>query len=194
MPYLMLAFSLLVISYGIYYYLSNIKGASEVLVETSVKEFNTDKMIVVDREFDFPVSYTYSPKPEGIIGESNILDLKEPEQVKAEEKIEVIPDDKQIIKMEEKPVHQEIAVNNQPPSGSVKTIGVNLFQYGNVYVVQVAAFRSNSVAENEAGRFRNKGHNAFVERAEVDGGIWHRVRVGNFTDLEEAKKFAVQFK
>ena len=198
-PYFLLAFSLLVIGYGIYYYLNNIKGVSEVPVETIVKEFNTDKMVVVDREFDFPVTYPYSPKPEGTIDESNILDLKEPEQVKVEEvKVEevteVIPDVKAIIKDEEKPVQPEIKVNNQAPSGSVKTIGVNLFKYGNVYIVQVAAFRSNSVAENEAGRFRNKGYNAFVERAEVDGGIWHRVRVGNFTVLEEAKKFAVQFK
>jgi cell division septation protein DedD len=193
-PYFMLAFSLLVIGYGIYYYLNNIKGVSEVPVEKSVKEFNTDKMVVVDREFDFPVTYPYSPKPEGTIDESNILDLKDSEQVKTEETTEVIPEDKPIIKDEEKPVQPELKVNNQPPSGSVKTIGVNLFKYGNVYIVQVAAFRSNSVAENEAGRFRNKGYNAFVERAEVDGGIWHRVRVGNFTDLEEAKKFAVQFK
>ena len=194
MPYLMLAFSLLVIGYGIYYYLNNIKGVSEVPVETSVKEFNTDKMVVIDREFDFPVSYPYSAKPEGIIGESNLLDLKDPEQVKVEETERVIPEEKPIIKDEEKPVQTEIQVNNQTPSGSVKTIGVNLFQYGNIFIVQVAAFRSNSVAENEAGRFRNKGYNAFVERAEVDGGVWHRVRVGNFSDLEEAKKFAVQFK
>ncbi|MBS4033757.1 MAG: SPOR domain-containing protein [Ignavibacterium sp.] len=193
-PYFMLAFSLMVIGYGIYYYLNNIKGVSEVPVEKSVKEFNTDKMVVIDREFDFPVTYPYSPKPEGTINESNILDLKDPEQVKVEEITEVIPDDKPIIKDEEKPVQPELKVNNQPPSGSVKTISVNLFQYGNVYIIQVAAFRSNSVAENEAGRFRNKGYNAFVERAEIDGSIWHRVRVGNFTDLEEAKKFAVQFK
>jgi cell division septation protein DedD len=57
--------------------------------------------------------------------------------------------------------------------------------------VQVAAFRSSSISENEAGKYRNKGLNAFVEAAEIPGrGTWYRVRVGNFNSKEEALIFA----
>lgn len=197
LPFIMLALSIAIISYGVYYYLSNIKGTAQKPVTEAKVQFNTDGMKIVERDFDFPVSYPYPKRIESRDGLVNIFDLKEeaiieesppvvsPTPVR-EDLPEVIPE---VVTEEPKTV-----INNQPPPGIEKRIGVNLFQYGDVYVVQVAAFRSSSVAENEAGRFRNKGHNAFVERAEIDGSYWHRVKVGNFTDLEVAKKFAVQFK
>ncbi|MDY0083954.1 MAG: SPOR domain-containing protein, partial [Ignavibacteriaceae bacterium] len=69
-------------------------------------------------------------------------------------------------------------------------VGNNIFKYGDHYVVQVASFRSGSISENEAGKYRNKGYNAFVETAEIpERGTWYRVRVGNFTTKEEAQNF-----
>ncbi|HRP92364.1 MAG TPA: SPOR domain-containing protein [Ignavibacteriaceae bacterium] len=69
-------------------------------------------------------------------------------------------------------------------------MGNNIFKYGNFYVVQVASFRASSISENEAGKYRNKGYNAFVEEAEIPNrGKWYRVRVGNFSTKEEAQIF-----
>ncbi len=191
-PYIMLIVSIGIIAYGIYYYLNNIKGASKQQVQEPKIQFNTDRMNIVERDFDFPVSYPYPKRTEIYKDELSIFDIKKEEAVSTakEEPVKIV----KVEKPEETPEEIRPEVNNQPPAGTVKKIGVNLFLYGNVYIVQVAAFRSNSVAENEAGRFRNKGYNAFVERAEVDGAIWHRVKVGNFTNKEEAKKLAVQFK
>lgn len=193
LPFVMLALSIAIIVYGVYYYLTNIKDAGKKPDTELIVQFNTDGMKVVERDFDFPVSYPYPKRTGSTEDPENIFNLMQEEQVAnlpdTSPETSVIEEQPIVISEETKPV-----VNNQPPPGIEKRIGVNLFQYGDVYVVQVAAFRSLSVAENEAGRFRNKGHNAFVERAEVDGSYWHRVKVGNFTDLEEAKKFAVQFK
>ncbi|MCJ7554136.1 MAG: SPOR domain-containing protein [Ignavibacteriaceae bacterium] len=193
MPYIMLIVSIGIIAYGIYYYLNNIKGISKQPVQETKIQFNTERMNIIERDFDFPVSYPYPKRTEIGKDELSIFNIKKEEKVITkitEEPVKIVKEEKP----KETPKEIKPEVNNQPPTGTVKRIGVNLFQYGNVYIVQVAAFRSNSVAENEAGRFRNKGYSAFVERAEVDGTIWHRVKVGNFKDLKEAKKLAVQFK
>lgn len=193
MPYLMLLASICIIGYSIYYYITNIKGVSEQPVKESTAVFNTDKMNVIERDFEFPVSYPYPKRtgnPDIVSGifeievneATSIQPSEDPEQVKQNEvQNNVIP---------EQPVER----NDMPPQGEIKKLGINLFQYGSVYIVQVAAFRSNSVAHTEAERFRNKGYNSFVERAEINGTVWHRVKVGNFKELQEAEKFAVQFK
>lgn len=191
-PYIMLIVSIGIIAYGVYYYINNIKGFGKKTVEETEVKFNLDKMNVVERDFDFPVTYPYPKRTEA---EKDVLTIFD---IQKEEPVITKPEEPVKKPVEEKPTETRVEttqnLNSQPPSGAVKRIDVNIFQYGNVYIVQVAAFRSNSVAENEAGRFRNKGYNAFVERAEVNGTIWHRVKVGNFTNLDEAKKLAVQFK
>lgn len=191
-PFIMLAISIAIIGFGVYYYLAHIKSSDSKQEENRVISFNTDGMKIIERDFDFPVSYPYPKRTERAEDVAAIFDIKK-EQV-----TETVPEVAVVTAQEVPPAplteEPKPIVNNQPPPGIEKRIGVNLFQYNDVYVVQVAAFRSSSVAENEAGRFRNKGYNAFVERAEVDGSFWHRVKVGNFTDLEEAKRFAVQFK
>ncbi len=192
-PFIMLAISIAIVGFGIYYYLTHIKGSEKILSEKEVISFNTDGMKIVERDFDFPVSYPYPKRTESAENVTDLFDIKKERVTETTSAPAVVTatteDPRASLNEDQKPV-----VNNQPPPGVEKRIGVNLFQYNDVYVVQVAAFRSSSVAENEAGRFRNKGYNAFVERAEIDGSFWHRVKVGNFTDLEEAKRFAVQFK
>lgn len=191
-PYIMLVISVCIIGYGIYYYITSVKGISDKTVKENTAVFNTDNMDIVERDFDFPVSYPYPKRIENPDIISDIFNLKENDTIVTGQSETQAAD-----LQEEQPVsvqEENTIVSDQPPPGEIKKLGVNLFQYGNVYIVQVAAFRSNSVAQTEAERFRNKGHNAFVERAEIDGTLWHRVKVGNFTELNEAQKFAVQFK
>ena len=58
------------------------------------------------------------------------------------------------------------------------------------YTVQISSWQSESVAEQQAAKFRSKGYDAFVEKANVPGkGIWYRVKVRNFKSKREAEKF-----
>ena len=58
------------------------------------------------------------------------------------------------------------------------------------YTVQVSSWQSENVAEQQAAKFRSKGYDAFVEKANVpDKGIWYRVKVRNFKSSREAQKF-----
>jgi len=56
------------------------------------------------------------------------------------------------------------------------------------YTVHVGSFRKQSVASSEAERISAKGHEAFVERADLgQRGIWFRVKVGRFKTRAEAE-------
>ncbi|MFO7524312.1 MAG: SPOR domain-containing protein [Ignavibacteriaceae bacterium] len=193
MPYLMLIASICIIGYSIYYYITHIKDVSEQPVVENAVAFNTDKMNVIERDFEFPVSYPYPKRIDNPDMVSGIFEIEINDAAIIQQ-----PDDPEPVKQIEVQNNaipeQLVERNDEPPHGEIKKLGINLFQYGNVYIVQVAAFRSNSVAQTEAERFRNKGYNSFVERAEIDGSTWHRVKVGNFKELKEAEKFAVQFK
>ncbi|MBP1683094.1 MAG: hypothetical protein H6Q27_658, partial [Ignavibacteriaceae bacterium] len=158
----------------------------------------TDNAKIVQRDFDIPVTYPYMPK----VNETSISETVTPKnenQNLVPEKTEIVKTEP--IKTEIKKVEKEIpkqtvtetkqSVNPVIPTGKALNVGNNIYKYGNYFVVQVAAFRSSSISENEAGKYRNKGLNAFVEAAEIPGrGTWYRVRVGNFNSKEEALIFA----
>ncbi len=56
------------------------------------------------------------------------------------------------------------------------------------YTVHVGSYRSRDTAASEANRIRAKGHDAFVERAELgQRGTWFRVKVGRFQTRAEAE-------
>lgn len=57
-----------------------------------------------------------------------------------------------------------------------------------LFTVQISAWRSSANASREAERFQRAGYDAYVQRAEIParGGVWYRVRVGQFSTREEA--------
>ena len=60
--------------------------------------------------------------------------------------------------------------------------------------MQVAAFRDSDDARRQAKELADKGYNVIVIKADIPGkGIWHRVRLGPFETLDEAKSFAIEF-
>lgn len=200
-PYILLLFSVLIIAYAIYYYINNIKGVSEQVTETVSPKLNTDNIITVERDFGFPVTFPYKATTENQNKIDEFLSANFEETASITEDVtdtENMTETIQNLPQESTQTRQipgvVAEVNDKAPEGNVTRVGVNVFKYGQYYIVQVAAFRSLSVAQTEAARFRNKGYNSFVERADVEGTLWHRVKVGNFTNLETAEKFAVQFK
>lgn len=56
------------------------------------------------------------------------------------------------------------------------------------YTVHVGSYRNRDSAASEAARISAKGHDAFVERADLGPrGIWFRVKVGRFKTRAEAE-------
>lgn len=201
-PLLIVLFGSIVIIGMLYFYITEIKNISTKKTE-SIAVLKTDKATLVERDFSVPVSYPYPKKEIEAATETIIQD-----SVIAETKSEQVPSEKQVVIKQElnEPLQQKNIADNKTLQQQKETfvtkdvenferVAPNIFKYKDYYVVQVAAFRSNSIAENEAAKFRNKGYNAFVEKAEIQGmGVWFRVRVGNFPTLREAQEFQSRVK
>lgn len=78
-------------------------------------------------------------------------------------------------------------------SSEVEEVRVSnlIFRRGNEYNVQVSSWRSSIKANDEVKRLRSQGHDAFVVQAYLPskGGTWHRVRIGGFNSVDEARNF-----
>jgi hypothetical protein len=182
-PFIILFFALITIGAAAFYYFIFLKESAEVK-QTPELSINSKNTAIVRRDFGIPITYPYLfNSEEEISADKNISKSKaEIPDIKQEELKTIKPE---ISISEKKP-----KVDNQPPAKNFTSVGNNIYKYGDVYVVQVASFRANSIAENEAGKYRNKGLNSFVEAAQIpDRGLWYRVRVGNFTSINEAKDF-----
>ncbi len=92
------------------------------------------------------------------------------------------PKEKKIEATEEKSYNTENEYN----------ITNNIWTDGNLYCVQVSAWRSKSKAEKIASDLRSIGLKAFVMKAYIPSRrqAWYRVRIGYFQSLEEAKSIA----
>lgn len=65
----------------------------------------------------------------------------------------------------------------------------NIFYDGYVYNVQVSSWKSREIAEKEVAKLNKRGFPAFIVKAYIQKfqGTWHRVRIGPYTSLDEAK-------
>jgi cell division protein FtsN len=61
------------------------------------------------------------------------------------------------------------------------------------YFLQVGAFQTEQEADNMKAQLALQGVEAIVQTAEIpQKGVWHRVRVGPFSDLDEINKARAQ--
>jgi cell division septation protein DedD/nucleoid DNA-binding protein len=196
-PFIVFPLLVIILSLALYWYLEFYKK-SEVTPKVTQIALKTDNAKIVQRNFDIPITYPYLPK----VNETSISETVVPKNedqnsaVTKNEAVNTEPVQTGIKKAEKEISKQNVTETKQTvkpvnPTGNSLNVGNNIYKYGNYFVVQVAAFRSSSISENEAGKYRNKGYNAFVEAAEIPGrGTWYRVRVGNFNTKEEALIFA----
>lgn len=78
--------------------------------------------------------------------------------------------------------NEENAPTDTAPATTVEAYGI--------YTVQVASFKSESDARDLAEGLKSRGYPAFVKRAEIPRmGTWHRVRIGAFRTIGEARLF-----
>ncbi len=195
-PFLIFPILIIVISAALYWYLEFYKK-NEVTVKPKPIVLKSDDAKIIARNFDFPITYPYLPK----VNQTTISETVSPKIEEQKITANTIEDQKNDLKKpEEKKTEKEnpkqkITESNEPvkslpPMGKSLNVGNNIYKYGNQFMVQVASFRSISISENEAGKYRNKGYNALVETAEIpERGVWYRVRVGNFSTKEEAQDF-----
>jgi len=57
-----------------------------------------------------------------------------------------------------------------------------------VYTIQVAAYKNFKDAVTQMARLEEKGFSSYRTKGEKDGITWYRVRTGDFSTYEEAKK------
>ncbi|TMA60555.1 MAG: hypothetical protein E6J80_01885 [Deltaproteobacteria bacterium] len=60
--------------------------------------------------------------------------------------------------------------------------------------VQVQTTTQQEVAQNVARLLREQGHTPLVNKVVRQGEVWYRVRVGTFTNQEEARAAAARFR
>lgn len=57
------------------------------------------------------------------------------------------------------------------------------------FSVHVFSFKTQPAAQNEIDRLNKRGFNAYLETVDLGAkGIWHRVKVGNYTSRAEAEQ------
>jgi cell division protein FtsN len=61
-----------------------------------------------------------------------------------------------------------------------------------VYVLQAGSYRNQADAERVRAQLALQGIDAKVQRVAVDADVWHRVRIGPITQLEELNKLRKQ--
>lgn len=85
---------------------------------------------------------------------------------------------------------EKLPLNYQYRFDVERNVGGMIFTDGYKYCVQVSSWRNKEKAESESKKLSEQGYNAFTIEAnlpELDG-VWHRVRVGFFDSLDEARK------
>ena len=78
-------------------------------------------------------------------------------------------------------IEPPVAVGNRPT-------GNTPVKPNRIWAVQVAALAENKDAESFAGKMRKEGYKAYVLTSQVAEKIWHRVRVGQFVNQQEAQE------
>jgi|SRR5579864_2539896 len=63
-----------------------------------------------------------------------------------------------------------------------------------VYVLQAGSYRNQADAERVRAQLALQGVQAKVQRVAVDADVWHRVRIGPITNLEELNRVRKQLK
>jgi cell division septation protein DedD/nucleoid DNA-binding protein len=167
-----------------------------------------DNVNVIERDYEFSVSYPYPKmddrieisgfnpdllqiseiKPENVAVKPDVKKKTEPE-VKQETKSEKITESKVEVKTEP-PVEEKPNVVTKPKEEKSSRI----FLYRNFYVVYVGTYKSEDEADREADKYFSLGYNAFIEVIESRGrGREYKLNVGDFTSEEFARQFEEQY-
>ena len=196
------AFFALIIIAGAFIYIYFIKDDIFSGSNTNIVNLETaSKVNVIERDYEFAVTYPY-PKTENRIQVAGFnRDLLVPANVNTEIKKEIKPEStlEKVTEVKDKPKEGEKnvkpVVEQQPVIQEVKEEKISrIFLYKNFYVVQAGTFKSEEIANREADRYFEMGYNAFIEVVESrNGTMVYNLNVGDFTSEEFAKQFEEKY-
>jgi SPOR domain len=132
--------------------------------------------VVIDRSYNIPVSYSYQPEDSAGLSFSGI---DQSVFINAKRRIS-------------NTANEDISENNIPtvPPGKYKEFSNYIFKDGETYFIQVSSWKYLDRAIDHANQLRKEGYGASVERVTShNGNTYYRVRLGNFSSLDEANKF-----
>ena len=92
---------------------------------------------------------------------------------------EMLPNFEVVVPEKDKEVKRDL-----PSAGRIERPGV--------YVLQAGSYRNESDAERVRAQLQREGVAAKVQRVAVDADVWHRVRVGPISNLDELNKLRKQ--
>lgn len=178
---------IIALSTAVVYYLFpeyfNLFTQNEVISDLSISD---KKVSRIERNFDLPVTYPYPPIEENISNQPKQLEMKvETNLIENSSESKEIKSENKINKVE--PVESE---KTNKPIGNSEKISETISKTSDKYIVQVASFKSETIAQREVNKIKSKGYSAFVERTEIPNrGIWYRVKVSGFNSVNEAQNF-----
>jgi cell division protein FtsN len=118
-----------------------------------------------------------APRPDPHRSTQADLDGSEPAPGKPAEKYdfyEMLPNFEVVVPEKDKDVKRDL------PAARIERPGV--------YVLQAGSYRNESDAERVRAQLAMQGVPAKVQRVAVDADVWHRVRIGPISNLEELNK------
>ncbi len=217
--FLIALFVIVAVAVALYFYLNKTFDFSKKAGTVEVTQSTVIHPNIVDRDYSIPVTYPYNgQQAETKPGAENIspkaLNEVKPREVKKIEtkngevkknpvnlpKIQQPKENKKTVV----PNNAEQKVNNgktdasafsfdklPPPADTVK-LHENIFNVGGNYTVQISSWKTKSIADQQAAKFRSKGYDAYVEKAEIPGrGMWYRVKIKNFKSMRDAEDFLI---
>lgn len=124
-----------------------------------------------------PNEWLIAPKP----GE-NPEEVKQEPAYTEEAVTEVIEEAKKPIVLESKVVQKPATYESKPVIKTVDVINAK-------YTLQVSSSTVEAYAEEFRDKLISRGFDAFIQKAEVEGILRYRIRVGHFATYEEAKAY-----
>ncbi len=118
------------------------------------------------------------PRPDPHHVARSTPDASEPGAAKPAEKYDfyqMLPNFEVVVPEKEKDVKRDL-----PAASKVERPGI--------YVLQVGSYRSEPEADGMRARLNKLGVDAKVQRVAVDADVWHRVRIGPISNLDELNR------
>jgi cell division protein FtsN len=119
-----------------------------------------------------------APHPDPHHSARGAPDTSDPGAAKPSEKYDfyqMLPNFEVVVPEKEKDVKRDL-----PAASRVERPGI--------YVLQVGSYRSEPEADGMRARLSKLGVDAKVQRVAVDADVWHRVRIGPISNLDELNK------
>ncbi|MGA8263446.1 MAG: HU family DNA-binding protein [Ignavibacteriaceae bacterium] len=94
------------------------------------------------------------------------------------------------LKVTKKNDASSLTIENLPAPVDTSLLHEDIAFGKNTYTAQVSSWQSRAAADQQVAKFKAKGYDAYIEKANIPGkGIWYRVKVRNFKSMREAEDF-----